>query len=36
LVLAPSALLLVIGGLLCAAVYTPFVWPLRHELRQIG
>jgi O-antigen/teichoic acid export membrane protein len=35
-VLAPSALLLVIGGLLCAAVYTPFVWPLRHELHQIG
>jgi PST family polysaccharide transporter len=34
--LEPSALLLAVGGLLCAAVYAPFVWPLRHELGHLG
>ncbi|WP_370946355.1 lipopolysaccharide biosynthesis protein [Amycolatopsis sp. cg5] len=36
LAFAPSALLLVVGGLACALVYAPFVWPLRQELRHLG
>ncbi|SDY60927.1 polysaccharide transporter, PST family [Amycolatopsis xylanica] len=36
LAFAPSALLLVVGGLACALVYAPFVWPLRAELRHLG
>lgn len=36
LAFAPSALMLVVGGLACALVYAPFVWPLRHDLRHLG
>ena len=36
LFIEPSALLLVAGGLLSAAVYAPFVWPVRHELKHLG
>lgn len=34
--LDPSALLLVVGGVVCAAVYAPFVWPMRRELAHLG
>ncbi|MFE3779771.1 oligosaccharide flippase family protein [Amycolatopsis sp. NPDC059090] len=33
---APAPGLLVLGGILSAVVYVPFIWPLRHDIRHLG